>query len=132
MERRAVKVSVVCAAIVLIIFSICQADGQDDLNAAFAAAPPGVRELQCRDVASLSGVDLGQLPQMVRTRDDSGYSCRYELGRNLQPIPWRLCAEPKFVGHRGCAGTPKTFGRNDNAARRRKVSLHSRSPVGED
>src|SRR5215467_12627464 len=48
----------VCAAIVLIIFSICQADGQDDLNAAFAAAPPGVRELQCRDVTSLSSVDL--------------------------------------------------------------------------
>jgi hypothetical protein len=61
MERRAVKVSVVCAAIVLIIFSICQADGQDDLNAAFAAAPAEVRELQCRDVASLSGVDLASL-----------------------------------------------------------------------
>jgi hypothetical protein len=58
MERRAVELSVVCAAMVLIILSICQADGEDDLNAAFAAAPSGVRELQCRDVAPLSRIDL--------------------------------------------------------------------------
>ena len=58
MKRMPVKVSVVCAAIALIVFSICQAGAQDDSNAAFAAAPPEVRELQCRDVASLSRVNL--------------------------------------------------------------------------
>jgi hypothetical protein len=34
------------------------ASSQDEFAAALAAAPPGIRQMQCRDVALLSGADL--------------------------------------------------------------------------
>ena len=57
--------SVMCATIALIGVSIGEASAQDDLRAAFDASPPGVRELQCRDIAALADADRTNLSRWL-------------------------------------------------------------------
>jgi hypothetical protein len=57
------RVPVLCATIALIMVPISQAGAEEKLEAAFAAAPPLVRELQCRDIGSLSSADSASVDQ---------------------------------------------------------------------
>ena len=61
------RIRIICRVIALIVISIgTEVGAQDDLNAAFAAAPAEVRTLQCRDIASLSSEDSVAVRRWLR------------------------------------------------------------------